>query len=133
MGHLAVAGVHVFSLRVEDALAEFEAALSLHPNFLLAQAYYGLVLSWVGRWQDGADAAFVGGNFPDAMRLARESIRRRPDFVSAHRVLTVAAAMPARTTWPQPRCRSCAACSPTSRSPGSPNICRCERGSGRIF
>jgi tetratricopeptide (TPR) repeat protein len=119
--HLAVAGVHVFSLRFEDALAEFEAALSLNPNFLLAQAYYGLVLSWVGRWQDGADAVhralrlsprdpfaaisgvvaayaeFVGGNFPEAMRLARESIRQRPDFVSAHRVLTVAAAMAGET------------------------------------
>jgi TolB-like protein len=115
--HLAVAGVYVFSLRFQDALAEFEQALALNPNFSLALAYHGLVLSWIGRGQDGANAVrralrlsprdpfaaickvvvayaeFVGGNFPEAMRLAREGIRERPDLVAAYRVLTVAAAM----------------------------------------
>ena len=99
--------------RFEDALAEFEQALSLNPNFSLAQAYYGLVLSYVGRWEDGANAArralrlsprdpfsaicsgvaayaeFVGGNYHEAMRLAREGdpsaprLRRR--LPCAHR------------------------------------------------
>jgi tetratricopeptide (TPR) repeat protein len=75
------------------------------------------VLSWLGRWQDGANAArralrlsprdpfaaiscvvvayaeFVGGNFYEAMRLAREGIRQRADLAGAYRVLTAAAAM----------------------------------------
>jgi ribose 1,5-bisphosphokinase PhnN len=38
-------------------------------------------------------AQFVGRDYEEAMRLARETIRRRSDFVGAHRVLTAAAAM----------------------------------------
>jgi TolB-like protein len=115
--HLAVASVRTYQGRFEDALAEFEAALRLNPNFSLAQGYYGLVLSYVGRWQEGADAAyrarrlsprdpfsaicsgvaayaeFVGRNYDEAMRLAREGIRQRLDFGGGHRVLTAAAAM----------------------------------------
>jgi hypothetical protein len=40
-----------------------------------------------------AYAQFVGRNYDEAMRLAREAIRRRTDFVGAHRVLTAAAGM----------------------------------------
>lgn len=115
--HVPLAGVYVYLGCFEDALAEFESALHLNPNFSLAQAYYGLVLSWVGRWEDGANAArralrlsprdpfsaicsgvvayaeYVGGNYQEAMRLAREAIRQRTDFVGGYRVLTAAAAM----------------------------------------
>ncbi len=115
--HLAIATVHVYAGRFDDALAEFEAALRLNPNFSLAQGYYGLVLSYCDRWEEGAAAArraarlsprdpfsaiysgvaayaeFVGRNYDDAMRLAREAIRQRLDFVGAHRVFTAAAAM----------------------------------------
>jgi hypothetical protein len=35
----------------------------------------------------------VGRNYEEAMRLSREGIRQRGDFVGAHRVLTAAAAM----------------------------------------
>jgi TolB-like protein len=114
---LAMAGVHVHRGRLDDALAEIEAALSLNPNFSLALSYYGLVLSYVGRWQEGAEAArralrlsprdpfsaicsgvaayaeFVGRNYYEAIRLAREGVRQRFDFVGAYRVLTAAAAM----------------------------------------
>ena len=40
-----------------------------------------------------AYAEFVGRNYDEAIRLAREAIRQRCDFVGAHRVLTAAAAM----------------------------------------
>ena len=40
-----------------------------------------------------AYAQFVGRNYAEAMRLAREAIRQRSDFVGAHRVLTAAAGM----------------------------------------
>jgi TolB-like protein len=115
--HLALGGVYLFARRFDDSLAEFEMALTLNPNFSLAQGYYGLTLSYCGRWEDGSLAAgralrlsprdpfsavyngiasyaqFVGRNYREAMRLAREGIRLRGDFVGAHRVLTAAAGM----------------------------------------
>jgi len=114
---LALASAFRHLGRLEDASAAFEAALSLNPNFSLAQASYGLVLAYVGRWQDGANAAgralrlsprdpfsaifrgaaayahFVGGNYDEAIRLTRESVRQRPDFSGGYRVLTAAAVM----------------------------------------
>jgi TolB-like protein len=115
--HNALGHVYLFARRFDDSLAEFELALKLNPNFSLAQGYYGLALSYCGRWQEGDLAArralrlsprdpfsaiycgiasyaqFVGRNYADAMRLAREGIRQRSDFVGAHRVLTAAAGM----------------------------------------
>jgi TolB-like protein len=115
--HNALGGVYLHARRFEDSLAEFEAALRLNPNFSLAQGYYGLTLAYCGRPQEAATAAqralrlsprdplapiycgiaayaqYVGKNYQEAMRLAREGIRQRGDFVGAHRVLTAAAGM----------------------------------------
>jgi tetratricopeptide (TPR) repeat protein len=115
--HFALGCVYLFARRFDDAVAEFELALQLNPNFSLAQGYYGLTLSYCGRWEEGDLAAqralrlsprdpfsaiycgigsyaqFNGGNYEEAMRLAREAIRQRGDFVGAHRVLTAAAGM----------------------------------------
>ncbi len=115
--HLALGSVHLFARRFDDSLAEFEWALQLNPSFSLAQGYYGLALCYCGRWAEGASAArralrlsprdplsavyygiasyahYIGRNYDDAMRLACEGIRRRADFVGAHRVLTAAAGM----------------------------------------
>jgi TolB-like protein len=115
--HHALAGVHLARRRFDDSLSEFELALQLNPNFSLAQGYYGLALSYCGRWEEGyasvrralrhsprdpfsaiyhgiaAYAQFVGHNYDEAMRLSREAIRQRGDFVGAHRVLTAAAGM----------------------------------------
>ena len=118
--HYALGGVYLMARRFDNSLAEFDAALRLNPNFSLAQGYYGLALSYCGRWQGGEQAAqralrlsphdplsavycgiasytqFVGRNYDKAMRLAREAIRQRADFVGAHRVLTAAAGMSGR-------------------------------------
>ncbi|HUC48283.1 MAG TPA: winged helix-turn-helix domain-containing tetratricopeptide repeat protein [Xanthobacteraceae bacterium] len=115
--HHALGCVYLFARRFDDSLAEFEAALRLNPNFSLAQGYHGLALAYCGRWEEAARAAqralrlsprdplaaiycgivayaqYVGRNYEEAMRLAREGIRQRSDFVGAHRVLTAAAAM----------------------------------------
>jgi len=115
--HYALGCAYLFAGRHDDSLAEFELALQLNPNFSLAQGYYGLTLSYCGRWQEGDVAArralrlsprdpfsavyygiagytqFVGRNYAEAMRLAREGIRQRGDFVGAHRVLAAAAGM----------------------------------------
>jgi tetratricopeptide (TPR) repeat protein len=115
--HQALGSVYLFKRRFDDSLAEFELALRLNPNFSLAQGYYGLALSYSGRWEE-ADAAarralrlsprdpfsavyygiaayaqFSGRNYDEAIRLSREGIRQRSDFVGAHRVLTAAAGM----------------------------------------
>jgi len=113
--HYALGCVYLFTRRFGDSLAEFELALRLNPNFSLAQGYYGLALSYCGRWQEADEAAkrairlsprdpfsavyygiaayaqFIGRNYEGAMQLAREAIRQRSDFVGAHRVLTAAA------------------------------------------
>ncbi len=115
--HFALASVYMFTRRFDDSLAEFELALRLNPNFSPAQGYYGLALSYCGRWQEGEVAArralrlsprdpfsavyfgiaaytqYVGRNYEEAMRLARDGIRQRGDFVGARRVLTAAAGM----------------------------------------
>ncbi len=119
--HFALGGVYLFARRFDNSLAEFELALRLNPNFSLAQGYYGLALAYCGRWQEAVSAAqralllsprdplsavycgiasyaqFVGRNYDEAMRLAREGIRQRADFVGAHRVLTAAAGMAGQT------------------------------------
>jgi len=119
--HNALAHVHLFTDRHDDSLAEFETALRLNPNFAMAQGYYGLSLTYDGRWQEADEAArralrlsprdpfsavylgiasyaqFLGRNYAEAMRLARESIRQRNDFVGAHRVLTAAAGLAGET------------------------------------
>ncbi len=113
--HHALGCVYLFARRFDDSLAEFEMALRLNPNFSMAQGYYALTLTYCGRWQEAvpsvqralrlsphdplaavycgiaAYAQFVGRNYDEAMRLAREGIRQRADFVGAHRVLTAAA------------------------------------------
>ena len=60
-----------------------QRALRLSPRDPFSAVYYGIA----------AYAQFVGRNYDEAMRLAREGIRQRGDFVGAHRVLTAAAGM----------------------------------------
>jgi tetratricopeptide (TPR) repeat protein len=50
--HHALGSVYLFTRRFEDSLAELEVALQLNPNFSLAQGYYGLTLSYCGRWEE---------------------------------------------------------------------------------
>jgi TolB-like protein len=119
--HYALASVYLFNRRFDDSLAEFELALKLNPNFSPARGVYGVALAYCGRWEDGDRAArealrlsprdpfaaiydgvaaycqFVGRNYAEAIRLAREGLRQRSDFVGAHRVLTAAAAMAGET------------------------------------
>jgi TolB-like protein len=118
--HYALGSAYLYRRRFEDSLAEFELALTLNPNFSLAQGYHGLALTYCGRWEEGIVAArralrlsprdpyasiysgiaayahYVGRNYQEAMRLAREGLRQRSDFVGAHRVLTAAAGMAAQ-------------------------------------
>jgi len=106
--------VHLFARRFEDSIAEFELALRLNPNFSPARGLSGVALAYRGRWAEGAAAArqalrfslrdpfaaiycgvaaycqYIGRNYVEAIRLSREALRQRSDFVGAHRVLTAA-------------------------------------------
>ena len=115
--HTALGSVYFSTRRLDHALAEFELALQLNPNFSLVQGYYALALCYTGRWQDSYAAAqrairqsprdpstaiyygvagyaqFVGRNYCEAIALARQATRQRGDLTGAYRVLTVAAGM----------------------------------------
>ena len=118
--HLALASAHAWCGRIEDAVAAYETALRLNPNFSLALGCYGTMLAYTGRWREGADAAhramrlsprefsaiyngvvafaaFAEGDYAEAIRLSRELVRQYGDFVVGHRVLTAAAGMAADT------------------------------------
>jgi tetratricopeptide (TPR) repeat protein len=73
--------------RWQEAAAAAQRALRLRPHDPLAAVYCGIA----------AYAQFVGRNYDEAMRPAREGIRQRADFVGAHRVLTAAAGMAGQT------------------------------------
>jgi TolB-like protein/cytochrome c-type biogenesis protein CcmH/NrfG len=119
--HYALASVYLFHRRFDDCIAEFELALRLNPSFSPARGLYGVALSYRGRWEEGDRAArealklsprdpfaaiycgvaaycqYIGGNYQEAIRLSREALRQRTDFVGAHRVLTAALGMAGST------------------------------------
>ena len=66
--------------------------------------------------QDEITEAIVAAE--EAMRLSREGIRQRSDFVGAHRVLTAAAGMAGQPEVGRAHCRNSAARNQTSRSTG---------------
>ena len=149
--HNALGCAYLFTRRFDDSLAEFEMALRLNPNFALAQGYYGLSLClqrplgrrrFSGAPRSAAEPArsvfgvyfgiaayaqFLGRNYDEAMRLAREAIRQRGDFVGAHRVLVAAAGMAGKDDVAKPHCRNFAARSPIFRSTGLRAKCRSSR------
>jgi TolB-like protein/Tfp pilus assembly protein PilF len=115
--HAALGSVYFSTRRLADALAEFETALRLNPNFCLAQGYYALALSYAGRTEESFEAAqrairlsprdpslaiyygiagyarFMTRQYDEAIALAREAIRHRGDLTGAYRVLAVSAGM----------------------------------------
>jgi TolB-like protein/tetratricopeptide (TPR) repeat protein len=115
--HTALGSVYFSTRRLDDALSEFEQALTLNPNFSMAQGYYALALSYAGRSRDSFEAAqkairlsprdpslaiyygiaayarFTERRYDEAIALAREAIRHRGDLTGAYRVLAVSAGM----------------------------------------
>ncbi len=115
--HLALGCVHPYRGRMANALEAFETALRLNPNFAAALGFYGLVLSWNERSQEGAEAArrairlsprdplsplyygvaayaaYVARDYAEAIALAKHAVRHLSDFVGGHRVLAAAAGM----------------------------------------
>ena len=130
--HNALGHVHLFARRFEDSLAEFETALRLNPNFALAQGYYGLSLSYSGRWQRGgrsgapraapepARSVFAGVFGHCGLRaISRRRLRGSDAALRARRCASAAISSARIACWPPPpgwrasrrsrplRCRSC--------------------------
>ena len=150
--HYALGSVYLFTRRFDDSLAEFELALRLNPEFLagarllridavilralggrrlaarralrlsprdpFSALYYGIA----------AYAQFIGRNYEEAMRLARES---NPPAGRFRRRVTGCSPpppeWPVRPTRQRPHCRSFAAPSRTSRWPGLRTKCHSAR------
>jgi TolB-like protein/Tfp pilus assembly protein PilF len=115
--HHGLAYSYLFARRFDDAIAEFELALRLNPNFAFSQAFYAVTLCYAGRYEEGdvairralrlsprdplsaiyyglgAYIQYAAQRYDEAIQLARESLRQRGDFVGAHRVLTASAGM----------------------------------------
>ena len=109
--------VYLFARRFDDSLAEFELALATQSELRTGAGLLRLSLSYCGRWQEADEAArralrlsprdpyspvymgivayaqFLGRKYEEAMRLCRDALRQRSDFVGAHRVLTAAAGL----------------------------------------
>src|SRR3954469_3873822 len=106
--HHGLAYSYLFARRFDDAIAEFELALRLNPNFAFSQAFYAVTLCYAGRYEEGdvairralrlsprdplaatyyglgAYIQFAARRYQEAIQLARESLRMRGDFVGAH-------------------------------------------------
>jgi len=115
--HLGLAFTQARLGRHAESRTSFETALQLNPNFSLAHGIYGLVLSWSGRWREGAEsahralrlsprdplaamfyavaayAAYIERDYAESIALCRKSIRLRGDFTGAWRVMVAAAGM----------------------------------------
>jgi tetratricopeptide (TPR) repeat protein len=149
--HYALGCVYLLTRRFDDSLAELELSLRLNPNFSLAQGFYGLALSYCGRWEEGDLAArralrlsprdpfsalycgiasyaqFVGRNYAEAMRLARDGFANAAISSALTEFSRPPQAWPSRKMWPRRRCTTFAVCSPTFRWPGSKAKCRYSR------
>jgi TolB-like protein/Flp pilus assembly protein TadD len=115
--HTALGSVYFSTRRLDEAIAEFDIALQLNPNFCMTHGYNALALCYCGRTQEAFEAAqrairhsprdpslaiyygvagysrCVEKRYDQAIVLAREAIRHRGDLTGAYRVLTVAAGM----------------------------------------
>jgi TolB-like protein/DNA-binding SARP family transcriptional activator/Tfp pilus assembly protein PilF len=115
--HLALGYVHAQSRSTDEAIAAYEKALALNPNFGLAHTYLGSALSVLGRCDAAlaqidvaerlgsreifygvnnyvrANACFAAGRYRDASRFALKSVRESPGIVTSQRHVVVNCAL----------------------------------------
>jgi DNA-binding SARP family transcriptional activator len=111
--HFALGYVHAQSRRTDEAIAAYEKALALNPNFGVAHTYLGSALSVLGRSEAAlaqidvaerlssreifygvnnyvrANAHFAAGRYREAGVSARNSVRQSPGIVTSHRHVVV--------------------------------------------
>jgi tetratricopeptide (TPR) repeat protein len=111
--HLALGHVHRQRLELQDAVAEFQNAIALNPNFAFAHTHLGLALCFLGRSEEAlveldtaerlsprdfqaglnnigrAIAYFIDGRYRDGIDFARKAVRQNPDTAGAHHLVVV--------------------------------------------
>jgi TolB-like protein/DNA-binding SARP family transcriptional activator len=119
--HLALGYVHAQGRSTDDAIAAYERALALNPNFGLAHTYLGSALSVLGRCDAAlaeidvaerlgsreifcgvnnyvrANAHFAAGRYRDASWFALKSVRESPGIVTSQRHVVVNCALAGAT------------------------------------
>lgn len=114
--HLATGLFACYRRRTEDAEQSLRRALDLNSNFSLAYSVLGMTYAYAGRAEDSRKAfdranrmnptdpanaitpawysvaLFTEGRYEEALQTALETVRLRPDWVGAHRVVLLAAA-----------------------------------------
>ena len=119
--HAAAGFALVLSRRAEDAVAEYQKALSLNPNFAFVHTMLGAAFCYLGRSDEAmaqiehaerlsprdllsrgnfgannvirAAAAMVGGNYREGIRFARQAVNESPGSTPAHRQLVINCAL----------------------------------------
>lgn len=115
--HLALGHVHRQRLELQDAVAAFQNAIALNPNFAFAHTHLGLALCFLGRsdealaeldmaerlsprdFQAGlngigrAIACFIAGRYGEGVEFARMAVRQSPDTAGAHHMVVVNCAL----------------------------------------
>jgi adenylate cyclase len=115
--HLALGHLHRQRLELQDAVAEFQNAVALNPNFAFAHTHLGLALCFLGRSQEAlveldmaerlsprdfqaglnnvarAIACFIDGRYGDGVHFARTATRQDPDSAGAHHLVVVNCAL----------------------------------------
>ena len=115
--HLALGHVHRQRLELQDAVAEFQSAIALNPNFAFAHTHLGLALCFLGRGDEAlaeldmaerlsprdfqaglnsigrAIACFIAGRYGEGAEFARKAVRQSPDTAGAHHMVVVNSAL----------------------------------------
>ena len=115
--HLALGHLHRQRLELQDAVAEFQNAVALNPNFAFAHTHLGLALCFLGRSQEAlveldmaerlsprdfqaglnnvsrAIACFIDGRYGDGVHFAKTATRQDPDSAGAHHLVVVNCAL----------------------------------------
>jgi adenylate cyclase len=115
--HFALGFVYGMTKMAKEAVAEYERALGLNPNFALGYTYLAAVLAYLGQSEEAlrkvdvserlsprglfqgvngvcrAIAHFSTGRYRDALFWARKSILESPGIVTGYRILVVSCAL----------------------------------------
>ena len=115
--HLALGHVLRQRLELQEAVAEFQHAITLNPNFAFAHTHLGLALCFLGRsdealfeldtaerlsprdFQAGlnnigrAIICFIDQRYLDGIDFARKAVRQNPDTAGAHHLVVVNSAL----------------------------------------
>lgn len=115
--HVALGHIHRQRLELQDAVAEFQNAIALNPNFAFAHTHLGLAFCFLGRSDEAmveldiaerlsprdfqaslnnigrAIACFIDGRYRNGIEFAQKAVRQSPDTAGAYHLVVVNGAL----------------------------------------